>query len=206
MVTSLISQNKYTHTRTFIDEKKDVYDHKKFVSRWFKYLPFEEVYHSNMCEYVAWAFYFHHYTDLDEEEKEVVKDMVQEMSVRFDTPAPPGYNPNANPMKFTLEPIDYLHLPLAFYFVMYGFRVIGRCLFRHYGFQEQELHGVRYWYRPAPATNGRDGEGSSRWSDDGKGNCNGNVGAPSPGCDNGRKKQLPLLFFHGITPVGKTDG
>lgn len=119
---------------------------------------------------LGWALFSKDYSALSVNEQARVEDVTVWLRMRYNVELPEGWNPNAAPIRLTLEPVEYIHRPLIFYVGLTAMQLIGHMVLSVMGFQRHEMNGIAYWYRP----------------------CANNTPI--------EKRSQPLIFFHGISP------
>lgn len=162
-----------------IDNLKD-YTFEGYISGFFHGAPIEDIYEDNVKSFIAWAIFGKHLYTLEDSETLKITQLfriIEERYPRFRRQLRSGYNPNVSHCAITLEPVPYIHRPLALYIfntaVQYMFNV---CYLLPWGFKYMEVDGISYWYRPAPARGDHDDAQKTT------------------------NTLPPLLIFHGISP------
>jgi pimeloyl-ACP methyl ester carboxylesterase len=148
----------------------ETYSYEMFMSGFFRGAQVSEIKRDNMLSFLAWAMYASHLKDISREDRVQVEAVCDEAARRYG-PLPDGFNPAVRHIAMTLEPVPYIHRPLALYIGVGVIEVFTNVLFFQVkGFQRFELQGQTYWFRP-----------KAKKSTD--------------GCE-----QLPVVFYHGICP------
>jgi len=153
----------------------ETYSYEMFMNGFFRGANVRDIKRDNMLSFLAWAMYASHLKDISTEEKGQVEAVCDEAARRYG-PLESGFNPKVRHIAMTLEPVPYIHRPLALYIAVGVIEVFTNVLFFQVkGFQRFELQGQTYWYRPkATKTTGATSSSESQ--------------------------QLPVVFYHGICP------
>jgi pimeloyl-ACP methyl ester carboxylesterase len=96
---------------------------------------------------LAWALFSKDFDLCTVRERACVENVLMNLKLRFAVNAPEGYNPAVKAMLLTLEPIQYVHRPLAFYMSLTTVQVAGDAVLTLFGFSRHEINGIAYWYR-----------------------------------------------------------
>lgn len=152
----------------------DTYSFEMFMQGFFRGAKLCDIKRGNMLSFLAWAMYASHLKDIGDEERLQVEAVCDEAARRYG-PLEEGFNEKVQHIAMTLEPVPYIHRPLALYIGVGVIEMFTNIMFFHIkGFRRFELQGQTYWFRPKAT------RGSSR--------------------DPMDSEQLPVVFYHGICP------
>jgi hypothetical protein len=90
---------------------------------------------------LAWALFSKDFDLCTVRERACVENVLMNLKLRFAVNAPEGYNPAVKAMLLTLEPIQYVHRPLAFYMSLTTVQVAGDAVLTLFGFSRHEING-----------------------------------------------------------------
>mmetsp|Transcript_41060 Transcript_41060/g.113097 ORF Transcript_41060/g.113097 Transcript_41060/m.113097 type:complete len:639 (-) Transcript_41060:65-1981(-) len=128
----------------------------------------------NIEEFVAWGFYNCRPDELPEDRLEEFRQAIEEGSQWVGMRFQPGYNPDALPMRVTMDRIRSQHRPFAYYCITaLTLPFVTGTLLTRLGFKQYNSGTLFYWHRPP---------------------------GPSP-VDATRQRQAPappIVFVHGI--------
>jgi len=131
-------------------------------------------------DFMAWGFFFKRIHELVDWEREEMKVMYDIMAKDYGVSFKPGKTPGIKACLMNVDEVNALWRPLLVYVMFFFVNSSGRLWMRYCGFQFfLTKNGLGYWYRPERSRNNEDKSFDS-------------------------SKQLPLLFFHGISPGGLT--
>ena len=171
-----------------------------YINQWFHHdgpreEPLQIPRKENMDELFSWAFFGKDDNHLDpwmEDELQLIYDMLES---RYNLTFAPGINTDLRPMRLSLDPLQPAYRPLLIYIVFASVQVFANFFLRVAGFRFYTTsNGLRYWYRPKSTLVGCEPQRNekSRFSGSKVEQAN----------SVSHESQLPLLFFHGISPGG----
>ncbi|UZJ56812.1 hypothetical protein CBS101457_006132 [Exobasidium rhododendri] len=140
---------------------------------WFHYAPLEDIYEDNLREWLCWAFAGRplEEVDADKEMTRLTNEALDMIVHRLNwKDLKPGYNKNVRTVRLTLDKMKVLSRPLGYYIVCNGFS-----------------HGVIAWLRLF---------GGFHYEYSGE--CSFLVKPAKQDTGSKRKRQLPILFLHGL--------
>lgn len=126
------------------------YDLKKFLEGWFCGAKLEMIRRENYTHFLSWVMYAAVKNDLNEDQLKRVESIVDELETRLSVKFESGYNQDVQHVCMTLQPIKYLHRPLAIYLLLGIKNVFADMSLQALGYQRRRLRGVNYWYRRCP--------------------------------------------------------
>jgi pimeloyl-ACP methyl ester carboxylesterase len=154
------------------NDKLEIYDSQAFISGWFCGAPLRDIKYQNALDFFAWAMYARNFHELSSDEVKNIEDVLSLTQQRLHLPLEPGYNPLVRHIHMTLEPLHYLHRPLAMYVLIHSKNLITGIGLRAMGYKKYSFKTISYWYRPA---------------------------STSTPTTNTQQDHHPTIFFHGIT-------
>lgn len=125
-----------------------------FAESWFvSHTPFRELRLGNIREWLAWGLFHKH--DLEKEmtspeEREQLDEFIHEFQTRAKTEIPPGYNTEAQLMKFSGEPVTHTHRPLFLYVLIHHLlqEVIAPVwLGMHFQLHRKRSQNITYYFK-----------------------------------------------------------
>jgi len=166
-------QRNFEHICDYLDDDEA----EQFLSDWFFGARFEDIYHDNLVEWMAWAFYGRDVDKLGPKDQHILNDMITVMEAKVHSEGvlfrfPPGYNPKIKSARLNLDPIMALPRPIIVYAVVYALELISHTFLNLKGFKQKsvlirtgkQISYLTYYHRRALKTTAKH----------------------------------PLLFFHGI--------
>jgi pimeloyl-ACP methyl ester carboxylesterase len=140
---------------------------------WFHYAPLEDIYEENLREWLCWAFAGRPLEEVkaDKEMSRLTEEALRMIVHRLNWKnLKPGYNSNVTTVRLTLDKMKVLSRPLGYYVVCNGVSHGVIAWLRLF-------HGFRYEY---------------------SGECSFIVKPPTSSTKAKEKRQLPILFMHGL--------
>lgn len=134
----------------------------------------QELCRGNLAEWMTWAFFHSSPEELPEDRRSELELLIDEGAEWAGIHFPPGYNPEAQAMRLTMDPIPSQHRPLLYYIITaLGFPIVTGRYLGKLGFSLHRSGTLSYWLRPGSASE-----------------C-GQMPVGEP-------REMPLVFCHGI--------
>lgn len=92
---------------------------KRFLSGWFQFCRFEEIYYGNALEWLAWSMFGDFLDRVSPQEQEELACYIKDFENHVGQPFPPGYNHalRTSSIRINLDPVSARHRPLISYIV-----------------------------------------------------------------------------------------
>lgn len=107
----------------------------------------EDIKRGNLCSFLAWAMHSESFGDLGEEDRASVLAVSGRLASTLNLQFKDGFNRDVDHIKMTLNPIDYVHRPLAIYLGSAVKNAVGDFLLQLSGFKRKSLRNVNYWHK-----------------------------------------------------------
>jgi hypothetical protein len=148
------------------------YDIKKYLEGFFHWVKLDEIYSENLTSFLSWAMFAKSSHQLTENEISHLDEITKHLNERYQElrDLKKGKNLAVSHCDFSLQPISYIHRPLALYIAAGLSEVVFNVFcFRLAGYQSFEMNGLNYWIK--------------------QGGINSTISSLPP-----------VLIFHGISP------
>lgn len=121
--------------------------------KWFLDAPIHRIRRGNVSEWLCWAFCSKFLEDADESEIRMIDDMVNVLQARSGLSFPPGRDPTVRSCRLTLDRVEGMSRPLAFYLATSAMGLAMNMLLRVWGFKHHNSGHISYWiYTPPTMT------------------------------------------------------
>ena len=133
-------------------DKLKTYNLKIFLERWFCGAPLETIGFENMRHFLSWVMFAKLFADLSEDDVDDIDGVIYDIQRRLSHTFPSEFNPKISHVCMTLQPLHYIHRPLAIYLLLGIKNVFADMSLQALGYTRRRHRGVNYWYRPCPAS------------------------------------------------------
>jgi pimeloyl-ACP methyl ester carboxylesterase len=108
-----------------------------------------EIGQDNIAEFLAWAFFHCEPKEMPLSRSKEFKELVEMGRDWAEVDFPPGYNPEVQCMRLTMDSIQSIHRPLIYYgLTNLVLPAVTERLLAARGFSRQKSGSMTYWYRP----------------------------------------------------------
>lgn len=91
-----------------------------FASSWFRNADITQARRGNVEDWLAWGYFNRPFLTLTPDQQEEVQGFVDEVERATNVKLPKGHNGLMRTFKFSLEPVESAHRPLAYYAIVHG--------------------------------------------------------------------------------------
>mmetsp|Transcript_23482 Transcript_23482/g.73211 ORF Transcript_23482/g.73211 Transcript_23482/m.73211 type:complete len:512 (+) Transcript_23482:15-1550(+) len=123
---------------------------RQWLEGWFLGVPLTEIRRGNILDFAAWAFWTKHAEELDEAERRVALEMVEECERRFGWGLQDGHNSAIVPIRINFDPMSVWCHPLVYYATLYALTACTRQTMRLFGFTHHVgcRGGLSFFHKP----------------------------------------------------------
>jgi hypothetical protein len=127
----------------------ECYTFQQFASGFCLNAKFEDIYRQNFDNFLSWALFCKHLISLDHEQTKIIEMTRNSAAKRFSFSWNEGLNHSVRNCMFNLEPVGYIHRPLAFYCLLQSLELYTSTKDLWFqGFRKYKLtKGCYYWIR-----------------------------------------------------------